>query len=137
MLGDNVGVNPAAHIPAGSDTGKSWRNGRDDFVEHVIRDLLMKRADIAEAPHVHFQRFELNAKLIGDVLDGEVREVGLTGERAVTGELRNLDVDQIIPSWMSVGESVQRGLGLGGLAYCSGFAFGHIFLCVFNDLASN
>ena len=98
MLSHNVGVNSAPHVPTRCDARKSWRNGRDDFVEHVIGHLLMERADIAEAPHVHLERFEFDAKLIGDVLNREVREVGLTGERAVSGELGNLDVDQIVPS---------------------------------------
>ena len=97
----------------------------------------MKRADVAEAPHVQLQRFELNAQLVGDVLNREVRKVGLAGERAMAGELGNLDVNKIIPRLMGVHKSVQRGLRLRGLACCSGFAFGHIFLCVFNDLASD
>ena len=76
----------------------------------------MKCSDIAEAPHVHLQRFELDAQFVCDVFNGEVREVGLTRERAVARELGNLDVNQIIPSRMGIGKSVQRGLWLRGLA---------------------
>jgi len=116
MLGDHIRVNPATHVPARRDAGKSRRNRRHDFVEYVIGHFFVKRTDIAEAPHVHFERLELDAKLIGDVFNGEVREVGLTGEWAMAGELGNLDVDQIIPGRMGVGKSVQRGLRLRGLA---------------------
>ena len=137
MLRDDVGVNPAAHVPARRDSRKSRRNRRHNFVQHIIGDLLMKRADAAKAPHVQLERFQLNAQLVGDVLNGQVRKVGLSRQRAVAREFRNLDVNQIIPCRMGVHKSVQRGLRLRGLACCSGFAFGHIFLCVFNDLASD
>lgn len=110
MLGHHVCVNPAAHVPACGDAGEAWLDGRDDFVEHVVGDFLVKRADVSEAPHEHFQRLELNAGLVGDVLDREVREVRLACERAVAGELRDLDVNQIIPSCVGVGERVKLGL---------------------------
>ncbi len=116
MLRHHVGINPATNVPARRYASESGRNCGDDLVQHVIGHFFVKSADVAEAPHVHLERLELDAKRIGDVLNGEVREVGLTGERAVAGELRNLDVDQVIPTWMRVGESVQRGLRLRGLA---------------------
>ena len=116
MFGDDVGVNPAAYIPARGDSGETRGNGGNDFVEHIIGNFFVERADVAEAPHVHLERFELDAKLVRDVLNRKVREVRLPGERAVASELGNLDVDQIIPTRMRVGESVQRSLRLRGLA---------------------
>jgi hypothetical protein len=57
MLGNHVGVNPAAHVPAGGDAGEAWRDGGDDLVQHVVGDLLVEGADVAEAPHEHFSAF--------------------------------------------------------------------------------
>ena len=115
--------------------------GQPDFAHFTIEYIADELCIELKALKMYMWSFRdigaFHEKVTNDVLNGEVREVGLAGERAMAGELGNLDVDQIIPSCMSVGESVQRGLGLGGLAYCSGLAFGHIFLCVFNDLASN
>ncbi len=110
MLGHHVCVNSAAHVPACGDAGEARLDGRDDFVEHVVGHFFVERAGVPEAPHEHFQRFEFDAGLIGDVFDREVREVRLARERAVAGELRNLNVNQIIPSCMGVGERVKLGL---------------------------
>ena len=42
MLGNHVGVNAAAHVPAGGDAGEAWRDGGDDLVQHVVGDLSWK-----------------------------------------------------------------------------------------------
>ena len=112
MFGDDVGVNPAAHIPAGGDASETGGNGGDYFVEYVVGDFFVEGADIAEAPHEHLKRLQLDAGLIRDVLNGEVRKIGLAGERAVAGELGNLDVNQIVPAHMRVREAVEGGLRL-------------------------
>ena len=110
VFSHDVGVNPAADIPACGDTREARLDGRDDFVEHVVGDFFVKRTDVSETPHEHLERLELDACLVGDVLDGEVREVRLARQRAMAGELRNLNVNQIIPTRMRVGERVKLGL---------------------------
>ena len=122
MFGDDVGVNPAANVPAGRNTGETGGNRGDDLVEHVVGDLFVERADVAEAPHEHFERFELNAGKVCDVFNREVREIGLAGKRAVARELGNLDVNQIIAARMRVREAVEGGLRLG---LGAGLTFGH------------
>jgi len=112
MLGHDVGVNPAAYVPPGRYSGEAGRNGHDDLVEHVVGDSFVEGADIAEAPHEHLERLQLDAGLVRDVLNGEVRKIGLAGERAVAGELGNLDVNQIVPARMRVREAVEGGLRL-------------------------
>ena len=54
--------------------------GFDDVVEDGVGDLLVERALVAVAPkEVHLQALELDAELVGNHVDGEVREVGLAG----------------------------------------------------------
>lgn len=122
MFGDDVGVNPTANVPSSRNTGETGENRGDDFVEHVVGDFFVEGTDVSEAPHEHFERLEFDAGLISDVLNGEVREVGLAGQRAVAGELGNLDVNQIIPARMRVREAVEGGLRLG---LGAGLTFGH------------
>ena len=122
MFGDDVGVNPAAHIPAGGDASETGGNGGDYFVEYVVGDFFVEGTDIAEAPHEHFQRFELNAGGVCNVFNREVRKIGLAGERAVAGELGNLNVNQIVAARMRVREAIERGLRLG---LGAGLTFGH------------
>ncbi len=110
MFGDHVRVNPAAYVPAGCYSGEARGNGGDNFVEYVVGDFFVEGADIAEAPHEHFQRFQLNARLICDVFNREMRKIGLARQRAVAGELGNLDVNQIIAARMRVREAVEGGL---------------------------
>ena len=110
MLGNDVCINSATHVPARRDSGEARLDGSDDFVEYVVGDFFVECADVSEAPHEHFERFQLDARLVRDVLDREVREVRLARERTVAGELWNLNVDQIIPSCMRIGERVELGL---------------------------
>ena len=56
----------------------------------------MERALVAVAPHVHLQALQLDAELVADHVDREVREVGLAGQRAVAGELGDLELDHVV-----------------------------------------
>jgi hypothetical protein len=57
-----------------------------DVVEDRVGHLLVERALVAVAPEVHLQALQLEAQLVADHVDREVREVGLPGQRAVAGD---------------------------------------------------
>jgi hypothetical protein len=129
MFGNDVRVNPAAHIPAPGDSHVARFDRLREHVANIVSDLFMKGTDVAKTPHIDFQRFELDTTFVGDVINRDVREIGLPGERAMAGELRNLNVDQIVAIGVGVLEGVElcgRGKRLG--APCSGaFAEGACF----------
>jgi len=60
---------------------------------------------VAVRPHVELERLELQVLLCRDVVKREVGKVRLTGEWAQASELRDLDMDAIVPSGFGIGES--------------------------------
>ena len=58
-----------------------------------------------------FERFELNAQMIGHVLEQYFSEIRLTGLRAEAGEFGYPDTDGIIPAFARVGKGFQVLLG--------------------------
>ena len=93
VLDHHVGIDAAAHVPLGRDAQKARVDGLDHVREDVVGHLLVEGALAAVAPHVHLQALELDALLVGDAVDREVREIGLAGQRAEAGELGDLELD--------------------------------------------
>ena len=77
----------------------------------------------AELHHVVLQRLELEAQLVGDVVDLDLAEVGEPGLGADRGELGAADLDLVVAAGARVGEGLERG----GLAMRKIVAFGPIF----------
>src|ERR1700712_4686937 len=96
VLHHHVGVDAAAHVPLGRDAREARLGGGHDVVEDGVGHLLVERALVAVAPHVHLQALQLDAQLVADHVDGEVREVGLAGQRAVARELGDLELDKVV-----------------------------------------
>src|SRR4051812_17803404 len=74
VLGDDVGVDAATHVPLGRDAHEARAGRGDDVVQDGVGDLLVERALVAVAPHVHLQALELDAQVVADHVDREVRE---------------------------------------------------------------
>ncbi len=106
VLGDHCGENPAANVPAGREPQVTWLGG----LHHVIGDLvghgLVKGPLAPKRPHIKFECLQLQVLVVGDVVQSEVGEGGLAGERAQTGELGHLDVHPIIPTGLGIGEGL-------------------------------
>ena len=81
---------------------------RDEVVEDAVRDRLVERALVAEAPDVQLQRLQLDAGAVGHVFEVQGREVRLPGLRAQAGELGKTHADGIIPIRLRIGECLQR-----------------------------
>src|SRR5262249_11160600 len=93
VLGDDVGVDAAAHVPY---TGQAHaaRPGRgDQVVEDAVGHGLVEGALVAVAPDVELERLELDAGLVRHVLQVQGGEVGLAGHGADTGELGHAHAD--------------------------------------------
>lgn len=112
MFGDHIRVNTAAHIEIRADTHEIRMDRCRDVIENFIRDGFMKRASVAERPHIEFERFEFDAKLTWNIFDCERREIGLAGFRAQAGEFRDVDANRKIPagSWVVEGFELCAGL---------------------------
>src|SRR6516165_10514344 len=75
----------------------------------------MESAVIAEAVEVKLERLGLDQEVSGHVIDHQMREIGLAGDRAETGELRRGEARHVVGIGMRVGYAVKhRLLGRGG-----------------------
>ena len=54
-----------------------WVQELDQLITNFVGDRFVKSTRVSEGPKVHFQAFQLHAKLIGGVTDLDGREVGL------------------------------------------------------------
>jgi hypothetical protein len=75
---------------------------------------------VAEAPDVELEAFQLDAELVGDVIQRQHGEIRLPGLGTEAGEFRDFHVDLVIPVRRGVGEGFER-LG-GGLFLWAGHA---------------
>ena len=54
----------------------------DKVVQNSVDDVLVERADIAIGGKVKLQGLGLNAQLVGDIIDEDLREIRLAGDWA-------------------------------------------------------
>src|SRR6185503_7252663 len=81
--------------------------GAYQVVEDPVGDRLMERAFVAVGPHVLLERLQFDAKPVGDVVEQEHGEIGLSRHRAQAGELRDLHVDPVVAPRRGVRKSRQ------------------------------
>lgn len=105
MFRHHVGEDAAAHVEAGGQAHVAGLGGLDQVVEDAVGDVLVEMALVAEAPDVELQALQLDADLVGDVVQGQDGEIRLPGLGAEAGEFRNLHVDLVIP----VGSGIREG----------------------------
>ena len=111
MLADHRREDAAPHIPARCQSHVTRRGGRDQIIEDLVGNGLVKGAFVPVGPHVELEGLELHVTTIGNVVDGEVSEVGLARQGAQAGELGDLDVNLVVPLglWLSKVSSVLEG----------------------------
>src|SRR5262245_39655086 len=119
MLGDDRGVDAAAHVESGRETHETWRDGGNQVLEDLVGDRLVKRAAIAERPDIELERLELHASRVGYVLEIERGEIRLPGARAQTREFRDRHPDRVIALALRVGESLERRARLRTACRCA------------------
>src|SRR6185295_2523403 len=102
VLGDNRRVDSAAHVEVGGETQKARLQGRREEVRNLVRDRLVEGAAIAEGPDVELERLELDAELVGNVLEFERCEIRLARARAQARELRDAHADRIVATRLRI-----------------------------------
>ena len=115
--------------------------GQPDFAHFVIdyvpgkalgdgkRGVFVKAGHIAEAVEIKLQRLGFDQCFAWHIIDHEMGEIGLAGDRAQGGEFRGGEAHNIIRIRMRVGDAFQFGLvrrcGLGNGATELGEFFRH------------
>jgi hypothetical protein len=75
---------------------------------------------VAEAPDVELQALQLDAELVGDVIEHQHREIRLPGLGTEAGEFRNFHVNQVVPcgSGLAKVSRAFRRVWMAGMACC-------------------
>ena len=86
----------------------------DHVIEDLIRNRFMESALISVGPKIKFEGLTFDALLIGDVLQLETGEIGLSGHRTKASELGTIEVDDKIPAWLGIWECFEISTRTGG-----------------------
>ena len=68
----------------------------DQIVHDHVHAILVKIAVVAEAEQVQLERFALDHFDIRDVADVDRSKIRLSGDRTQTGELRAVELDEVV-----------------------------------------
>src|SRR5260221_13696709 len=114
-LVEDVDGDAAARIPVTADAQPQGL----DRLDHTAGDgegaVLVERAVIAECAEIELQRLALDQPLARHVVDDEMREIGLAGDRTERSEFRAGEAHEVGLARMRVGDLLQQGLiGRGG-----------------------
>src|SRR5689334_1408177 len=96
MCGGDRCVETAAHVELANHGRFTRLDGGDDVVKDLVGDRFVERALVAERPEVELVRLQLDAELVRNVADGDLREVWLAGDRAEAGELWRMNLDLVV-----------------------------------------
>lgn len=114
MFDHDIRVDSAAHVELGTQTQKARVEQVDQGVGQLVGHGFMKGAPITKGPQIKLERLELDATLVGDVVEVQRGEIRLPGLWAQAGELRHSHLDQVVTIRIGVREGVQIGAGGAG-----------------------
>ena len=80
-------MNAAADIEIADDGHLARLAGLNEIVENLVDHGFVESAFVAIGPQIELQRFELDAKLIGNVMDSDRGKIRLSRARTNTSEL--------------------------------------------------
>jgi len=116
-----VGVNgePAAREELAPHLDVSRPEEFYQILHDGVHTIFVELAVVAEGMKVELEALALHAKRVRDVMDDEVREVRLPGDGADGGELRAVELDEVVVR-VRVGKGLEQrgvvGVFVGGLA---------------------
>src|SRR5690606_29517405 len=99
-----------ARVPVAADTQEVRLQETDDALADGDRAVLVKGAVIAEGRQVELQRLRFDDPVTRHVIDDEMREIRLSGDRAERGELRRGEADDVRGIRMRIRHSFELGL---------------------------
>ena len=109
-LPEHVDRDAAARIPVAADAQPFRLDlGRDALADRD-RAVLVERAVIAEAGEIKLQRFGFQQPLLRHIVDHQMREIGLAGDRAERGEFGRCKSRHIIGVRVRIGNAVELRL---------------------------
>src|SRR5262249_8181534 len=97
-VGDgHLRLDPAANEPVAHHGERARGKRSNQVVADPVGHCLVERALVPVAPEVELEALQLDAALVRDVADLELREVRLPGQRTETGELPYVEGNLVVP----------------------------------------
>lgn len=100
-------MNAAANIEIADDGHFARLAGLNQIVENLVDHGFVESTFVAIGPQIELQRFELDAKLIGDVADSDRGKIRLSCAWTNTGELGTFHVNFVVAFRPRVGEGLE------------------------------
>src|SRR5665213_881255 len=91
----HAGTEPAARGEIARNGEAHGIAGFHDIAREAVDRILLKDAQIAVGERVHLKRFQLQTKLVGDVVHRDRAEIGQAGFGTDRSKLRDVDLDFI------------------------------------------
>lgn len=107
VLDDYRGIDSAAHVPACRDPQKARRHDGNKIIKYAIGHRFVKGSLVAVASHVKLQALEFYIAPVRHKFESKVSEIGLSRPWAQTGELRDLDSNQVIAAGVRISKGLQ------------------------------
>ena len=107
VFGHHVGEDAATNEEFCGQAHEARLGRLDQVVEDAVGDVLVEMAFLAEAPDVELEAFQLDAGLVGDVVEVEGGEIRLPGLGAKTSEFRDFHVNVKIPLRFGIDEGLE------------------------------
>ena len=73
-----------------------WLTQSRHVVEQNVGDVFVKVAFVAKTPQVLLDTFRFEAQFVGRIFDGDLREIGLIGQRANRGKFVGVKANRVI-----------------------------------------
>ena len=109
---NELGVVLKSHYDGDEPTIRSSLEASYQFVLDDVDTVLVEITVIPETEQIQFQRLALHHDLPWNIGDIQRRKIRLPGDGAETGELRTIELDEIIPSRMLIRECLQHLRGI-------------------------
>ena len=120
-LKEHIDRDAAARIPVAADAKPVRLGGRNDLLGDIKRALFMKARMIAEAGQIQLKRLALDDASFRHIVDHQMREIGLTGDRADIREFGCGEADQIARDGVRIGHAF-KDCGFRGGRHVAGAA---------------
>lgn len=114
MFGNHCGVDAATNVELRRKAHEAGRAALHQIRKDAIGHRFMEGTLLAIGPNVKLKRFELEAALVGHVLNVQGSKVRLSGLRTETREFGNPDANRIIPLRRRIVEDFELLRGCGG-----------------------
>ena len=89
-----------------------------DLASDLGCECLGEHWPVTKAPEIQLEALALDARLIGGVLDDQMREIGLLGNRTHAGQLVGGETNRCHVGWSGKGLDMIDGMSHGAAEHC-------------------